>query len=257
MYWKDVYHLGRVNEVEIKAPMNYGAKGQARQPRAKPTPEQMAKQNEWNRRTYVRRLILLNFKEHDLWCTLKYPAGTRFTELKEVTKDVRKFLNSIRGKFKRRGYELKYIYRIEIGKRGGVHIHILMNRVQDADIMIQESWKQGRVHFESMTEQGGVEQLAAYVTKKQVEVEKQLSLFEDEDRKKLLTYQPSRNLTKPERIRKRYKNRKVNRLVKDGPKASKGYYIDKDSIVTGTNPFTGLIFYRYTEIQIEPRGPAG
>lgn len=257
MYWRDKFDLGRENEIEIKFPGKYGAKGEKRHGRVKATPDQIKRQNQRNRETYVRRLIMLNFVEHDLWCTLKYPAGTRFGDLGIVSKDVSKFLRSLSGKWKRREHELKYIYRIEVGKKGGVHIHILINRIDDADVLIAESWKQGRVNFVGMTEQGGVGQLAAYIVKREQEAEKQLSLFEDEDKKKLLRYSCSRNLIKPERERKVYRNRTVRNILRNGPKPSKGYYVDTDSIVTGINPFTGMSYIHYTEIKIEARGPGG
>lgn len=257
MYWRDIFRICDQNEIEIKFPGKYGAKGERRKTKEKPTPEKMFKQNMQNREKYVRRLIMLNFNEHDLWCTLKYKAGTRFDDLEEVTKDVGRFLRSLNGKWKRRNSELKYIYRIEIGKQGGVHIHILVNRIPDADVMIQESWKKGHVFFETLKKSEGVGQLAAYIVKREPEAEKQLSLFEEEDRKKLLKYSCSRNLTKPQRERKMYKNRTVKNIIRNGPKPSKGYYIDKNSIVTGVNPFTGMSFIHYTEIRIEPRGPGG
>ena len=254
MYWRDTFRLRSQNEIEIKFPGRYGARGEKRTVRQKPTPEQIEKQNQKNREKYVRRLIMLNFVEHDMWCTLKYPAGTRADNLKSISKDLSSFLRSVGGKWKRRGYELKYIYRMEIGKKGGIHIHILINRIQDADVLIQDSWKKGRVYFGSMTEKGGVGQLAAYIVKREKEVDRQLSLFEDQDRKKLLKYSCSRNLKKPERERKLYRNRTVRKILKEGPKPSKGYYIDKDSVVTGINPFTGMSYIHYTEIRIDTRG---
>lgn len=74
MYIMDIYHLGRnYTEYEFKWKGKYGAKGEVRGKRTKKTPEAMAKINQKNRETKVRREILLNFQEGDYWVALKYP----------------------------------------------------------------------------------------------------------------------------------------------------------------------------------------
>lgn len=253
MYWRDTFKLVSRNEIEIKFPGNYGAKGEKRAKPIKRSPEVIEKQNQRNRETYVRRLILLNFKAYDHWCTLKYPAGTRFNDLKTVNKDFGNFIKSLRGFYKRRGEELKYIYRFEIGEKGGVHIHILVNRIEngDSDKLIEKAWKPGSVFFENLKDKGDVDQLAVYIVKKKKESYKQLSLFEEDDRRKLSTYNCSRNLIKPKAERKFYRNRTVRKIINEGPKASKGFYIDKDSIKTGKNVYTGMSYIRYTELRLE------
>lgn len=40
------------------------------------------------------------------------------------------FLQRLRYRYKKLEDVLKYIYRIEIGKRGGIHVHILLNRTK-------------------------------------------------------------------------------------------------------------------------------
>ena len=64
-------------ETECKYAGKYGAKGEKRAKRKKPTPEQVAKQNQINKENRIRRLIKANFYPSDLWVTLKYPKGTR------------------------------------------------------------------------------------------------------------------------------------------------------------------------------------
>lgn len=254
MFWRDKFELGNQTDYEIKYPGKYGAKGEKREKKERPTKEQIWKQNQKNRETKIKRVILLNFNESDHWCTLKYPSGTRFQDTKEVTKDMTRFLRSLKGKYSRRGYELKYIYRIEVGKQGGIHIHILVNRIPDSDIMIQESWKQGRVYFGALDDGEGVEKLAAYIVKREEEADKQLRLFEEDDQKRLTRYSCSRNLKQPQRERKFYKTRTVRKIVENGPQPRTGYYIIKDSVVIGVNLYTGMSFIRYSEKKIEKKG---
>lgn len=261
MYWIDIYRFSKSIEYEYKYPGRYGAKGEKRQKREKATPEQIAKQNQLNREKKYRHLIKANFDENDLWVTGKYPKGTR-KQISEVKGDIRKILRNLRKAYRKLGEEFKYIYRLEIGSKGGIHIHMLTNRIRDADLTIQKEWNKitgGRVHYESIYEQGGYEKLAAYIVKKpeqESEEYKQLSLFDEDDQKELLRVSTSRNLIRPVPERKIYYRRTLRNLIENGPKPTPGYYIDKSSIRTGVNRYTGMSYYYYSEylIKTEPEG---
>ena len=101
-YKKDIYRFNNSNEIEIAGLYNYGARGEHREKREKPTPEQVAKQNQMNREKRMRRLLKKNFKRGDWWLTLKYPAGTR-KSLEEVQEDLKKFIRNTSAAYKRRG----------------------------------------------------------------------------------------------------------------------------------------------------------
>lgn len=150
MYWKDTWVFADSNEVEYKFAGNYGAKGEKRQKREKPTPEQVKKQNQRNRENRVRRLMKANFLENDYWLTLKYPRGRR-PEIGEMKDHLRKFLERLRRRYRKAGQELKFIYRVEVGRKGGPHVHVLVNRIQDGDRMIKECWEHGNVNFRLLT----------------------------------------------------------------------------------------------------------
>ena len=255
-YYAVIYYFLNSTEYEYKFAGKYGAKGEKRAPKVKPTPEQIKKQNQRNRENRVRRLIKMNFRPNDLWVTLKYPAGTR-KPLGEVKGDFKKFRDAMRRAYKKRGEPFKYIYRMEIGERGGIHIHILVNRAfSDTDILIQTKWVHGRANSASIHEAGGYKDLAAYIVKQPTEeIEGQLSLFPAEERKVLCSYNPSRNLIQPVPERKVYSHRTMRKLVeqiaKTGqPTAMEGYYIDRDSIRCGVNPYTGMSYLHYTECRI-------
>ena len=123
MYWKETWYFENSIEYEYKYPGNYGAKGEKRAKKKKPTPEQIRQQNQRNREKKVRRLIKANFGENDYWITLKYPKGTRI-KTEEAKRHMKKFLDKTRKDYKKREQMFKFIYRLEIGKRGGMHIHI-------------------------------------------------------------------------------------------------------------------------------------
>lgn len=255
-YWRDKWTFPGSIEYEYKYAGQYGAKGEKRQPKKKATPEQIKKQNQANRETKLRRIIKANFVPGDLWATLKYPQGTR-KPVEEVRNDMKRFLDAARRTYKKRGQPFKYVYRMEIGARGGIHLHILVNRLEgcpDTDILIQSLWKPGRVHYESIYEYGGHERLANYIVKKpeeDSEEAEQLKLFPVEEQRHLLKYSTSRNLIRPEPERRVYTKWTMRRLIEEGPRPTPGYYIDRDSIRAGINRYTGMSYYKYTEYKIK------
>ncbi len=257
-YWKDTYEFEDSNEIEIKYAGNYGAKGEHRQKRRKLTPEQMAKQNQRNREKNIRRLIKKNFRPYDIWACLKYPKGVR-KPLKEVKKDFSNFIRTMHRRYLKQGEIFKYIYRMEIGEMGGIHIHILVNRLRgqiDTDILMQEIWAHGIVDYKSIYAEGGYEKLAEYIVKQpeeEGEVYRQLSLLPEEEQKKYLCYNCSRNLVHPVAKRKEYRHWTMRKILRDGPKPKKGYYIDKESVRSGVNAFTGMSYLHYTEYKIGVR----
>lgn len=76
-YTQYTFDLGEYTAYEIKFVGRNGAKGEKRAKRQKATPEQMSRQNQWNKEKNTRYVILANFHTGDAWTTLKYPRGTR------------------------------------------------------------------------------------------------------------------------------------------------------------------------------------
>lgn len=253
----DVYRYGRYIEHEYKCAGRYGAKGEKRAEKRKATPEQIKKQNQRNREKKVLRKMRANFEAGDLWITLKFAKGTR-KSIEEILSIRDKLLRKLRDTYRKRGKPLKYMYRIEIGERGGIHIHVLLNRLDGtpgtADV-VRKIWQEltgGHVHFTPIYEEGGYKELADYLVKPQKEeMTGQLTLFGTEEERKLLSkYGCSKNLIEPEKETHVYKKRTIRKLVENGPEPTPGYYIDQDSIRYGVNPYTGMTYYYYTEIML-------
>lgn len=248
MYNRDKWDFINSIEYEYKYAGKYGAKGEKRAKRKKFTPEQVAKQNQINKENRIRRIIKANFYPSDLWVTLKYPKGTR-KAYEEVRKDMDRFLGKLRYRYRKIGNELKFIYRIEIGKRGGIHAHILVNRVtcsKGTDMLISECWTEGFTHFTPIRETGGYKDLAEYIAKPVPEEQQ-----DHEDAERTKSYHTSRNLIRPKPERKTYFRRTMRKLLEDGPKPTPGFYIVKESIVSGMNKYTGMSYLRYTEQRIK------
>lgn len=247
-YTRDSWKFDGSIEVEDKHTGKYGARGQKREKKKKASPEDIKRQNQWKKERDIRRLIKWNFKKNDYWATLTYPKGAR-PSAEEIMKDITKTIRKVRAMYRKEERELKYIYRIGIGKRGGAHVHILLNRFSTeqtgTDLILSECWEHGHVNFKTTYESGGFSQLADYIAKP----------LEEWEPEKMKRYHVSRNLVRKEPEKKVIRKRSL--VDKTGkpryPKAPKGYFVDPDSVRIGKNPITGYYYRHYTLIKTDRR----
>lgn len=277
-YTEEIYISSWGIEHAIHYAGRYGARGEKRAKRAKATPEQIRRQNQRNKEKRIQRTIQANFRPGDHWITLKYPKGTR-KPLKEIKRDFKEFRRLLRKHYHKAGVPMKYIYRIEIGKRGGIHIHIILPRIPDGDLCISDAWMRargmtpiedmiadGRSPMDGMTDftliraAGNGKDLAEYICKElPEEAARELT---PQERRQLLAVGTSRNLVRPTPIRKRYNHWTVRRLLEIGVEninntpsrfRTEGYLVDKNSWYQGVNPVTGMSYISYMEIPIRRR----
>lgn len=262
MYVQQTFRFEDSTEYEYKFAGKYGAKGESRERKRNPTPEQIARQNQWNRETKVRRLIKANFRPGDFWITLRYQKGYRPT-LEQVKKDFKNFRDRLKRRYKKAGVDLKYIYRMEIGKAGGIHIHFLANAVEKmTGNTINTLWSSVRgatsIYYTHIYDEGEYEDLAEYITKRpSKEIEGQLNLFGEEERNDLIKYGCSRNLETVEPEKKVRSHWTMRKMIDKGPEPTPGFYIVKDSIRCGVNKVTGYSYFYYTERRIRPPRKGG
>lgn len=255
----------------------YGGKHEKRGEREKISKDQIRQQNQRNKENRVRRTLHLNFKPGDWWLTLKYPRGTR-KPIEEVQRDFQKFATTLRRKYKKQGTELKYMYRIEIGKRGGIHLHVVLNRLNDprGDLMISDAWTRARgvtpiedmledglcpadglAHLDHVRAVGNGRELAEYLVKEQPEVLEDGTRLSEDEIRQASKYGSSRNLLRPVPEVKTYNHWTLRTLLELGAEGlntkpnryrTEGYAVDKDEWWQGVNPYTGLSFLRYMEV---------
>lgn len=236
------YYFPTSIEVERNCTGNYGGKGKKRKKRKKPTEEQIEKQNQYIREKKLRRIIKENFEENDFFVLLTYLKGFRIN-IKDAKKDFRKFYKKLRRAYRKRGYELKWVVRTEIGKKGAVHHHFLANRIPDGDILIKKCWREvtgaGFPSFKHTYEEGGFAGLAHYLVKP------------PEEEGMEHNYSRSRNLAIPEpEVSRAFKREMLKPPVPD-----EGYYIDEDSVVMGINPITGNEYQHFIMYKIGTIAP--
>ena len=249
MYKVDIYRFRTSTEYEYKFAGNYGAKGEKRQKKQKRTPEDIERQNQYQRTRTVRHLIKANFTEGDYWTTLTFKDKDGQT-IKDISKKVSKFLENLRYQYKKADTPCKYIYRIEIGSKGGIHVHIILKRIPDLDRLVARYWPHGKT-INELLDNGTYEQLAGYIVKPPTDQQKKLLKTFDEDSKKLIRYSCSRNLSRPTPETKTYSQRTMRHVFNSDLTPEKGFYIDKNSIRRGVNAFTGMGYLYYQEIKLE------
>lgn len=218
----------RYIDIEIAMDGRYGNPSRRRREKRLLTPEAVAKQNRRNKQLRLWRLIRNNFEAGDYWITLTYRREDRPDDSETVRKDVQKLLRGLRSRYKKADAAFKYIYSIEIGERGGVHCHMIINRISGLDSMISTLWICGHVNITPMYADGHFKDLAEYIGKGSA-------------------YSRSRNLEMPKESKRELKAKDIP----IEPKPYKGYYVDKDSVYQGINIFNGLPFLHYTMVRIE------
>ena len=104
--------------------------------------------------------------------------------------------------------------------------------------VLYQMWPYGRPHITPLDSSGNYAQLASYLIK---ETSRTFSKPGAATRKR---WTQSKGLKKPV---VKYKIIPADKWVKE-PRPKKGYYIPKDSIVSGVDDFTGMPYQRYIMI---------
>ena len=106
-----------------------------------------------------------HFQENDYFSDLTYRRDDRPVDMEMAKEHFRKFIREVRREYRKRGCELKWMRNIEVGTKNGWHIHLIINRIPDTDIILKEAWPHGKVINDLMYEKGSFAELASYITK--------------------------------------------------------------------------------------------
>ena len=178
-----------------------------------------------------RRKLRAYFDVNDYFVTLTYRKDARPPDMKQAKEHFTKFIRKLRAEYKKRGHPLYWIRNIETGTKGAWHVHLVINRIPDADLLIRKIWKYGRVTHQLLYEKGEFRELAAYITKGP----------KTDPRLKEAHYSTSRNMPVPE-PEKNLILWKTWRKIR----IQEGWYLDKASLCEGINPVTGYPYRTYT-----------
>ncbi|MBR2189293.1 MAG: hypothetical protein IJ860_07810 [Eubacterium sp.] len=218
-------------EVEQYHSARHRPPGQEREPRKKPTPEQVRRNNQREKEKKCRHRLRGHFDVDDYFVTLTYRREGRPEGMDQAKDHFRKFARKLQREYRKRGQELKWIRNIEVGSRGAWHVHVAVNRIPDGDILIRKAWKHGSVQLQLMDDRNEFRELASYLTKTP----------DTDPRLADTNYSTSRNLPlkEPEEKIVHWKTWRKIRIPE-------GWYLDKGSFAEGINPVTGYPFRKYT-----------
>ncbi len=236
-YVKKTVVFPHAREVMEHHTARYGAPGQERRKKRKPTPEEMEKRNQYNRERLARWKLRNNFDINDYFTCLTYRREERPLSMAVAKEHFTKFIRRVRKEYRKRGEELKWMRNIEVGTKNGWHVHLVVNRIRDTDVILKEAWGHGKAVNQLLHEKGEFAELAAYITKTP----------KTDTRLKETDYSASRNLPVPEPETRVYRHWKTWKDVKP----PKGYYLDKGSLYEGVNPVTGYRYRTYTLLECE------
>lgn len=230
---KTVVVAGRLKFVSIVA--DRAKSDNKRKKRENPTPEHVKENNE---RLAVRHLSILlchNYEDGDYHIILTYKKEP---EPEEAERLLRNFLDRLRRLYKKHGLECKWTAVTEY-KNKRLHHHMILNRLDRE--LIAKTWKHGIVFFRELYGNGDYRKLAEYLIK-------ETSKTFREDGISKCRYRHAKCV--------RYPDEKTDLSAKDGdlfrePKATSGYYLDRDSIQKGRNPYTGAPYLHYVEIALD------
>lgn len=148
----------------------YGAPGEKRSKKAKPTKEQMQKVNAMNKKKRARMRLLQYFNTGDCFATWTYDEKKRPGDMKEALAHFQKAMRYVRREYKKRGRELFWIRNIEKGTKGAWHIHLVINEIGDTLSILERAWEHGVTYCSAIKKNSKVydedfSKLASYITK--------------------------------------------------------------------------------------------
>ena len=240
-YRRLIYSFRHSIEIYEYLDGRYGAPGEKRGKRKGASPEQVKKRNQWNRERKARHKLKTWFRENDYLVLLTYRRDARPADMKAAKSDFARALRIIREEYGKRGYKTRWMRNIEVGPRGAWHVHLVLNRIPDTDLIIKRAWPHGGATFKHLYEEGGFAKLAGYITK----TPETAGRYGESSVE--TSYSASRNLPVKEP-----KKKKLMRWPKK-PGEREGFYLDKESFHEGTNPATGCRYRYYTLVRINRR----
>lgn len=251
-YLVRIVYAGDTAEVYKTQSYRYGQKIQ-RGKNEKPTSDAVTKINQDNAERKLRQIINENFRDGDYHIVLTYKKDLR-PETEEAEKELGLILRRLRTHLNKRGIELKYIAATEVGARGAIHHHLIVNREAGSAVArefrrrvkVDGKWEWARLgatHMTPLYTCGQYRELANYIIK-------QTSQFLRREGGPGQRWRASKNLRKPREVVKVVRAKTWRKQ----PQPLKGYRFDPNfPLENGACAVTGLAYQRYGLIKIKER----
>ena len=238
-YIEEVCVAGSTVEVSKYYSYRVHTKGEKRLSSDKETSEAQKKINQRRAGIKLRRLMNNNFEDGDYLIRLDFHEVHPETS-EEMQSLMSNFIRRLKREYQRTGVDLKYIYVKELGKRGGRHIHLMVN--QNSADLIRKCWGYGGIHIDPLITNGQYRKIAEYFIKYAAKTE------ETEGKLVGKRWYASRNLVPP-KVRKRVI---ASNTFQNKVRVLNGYYLDEDTERHGISESTGYEYFSYTLIKVRP-----
>lgn len=231
------------NSIEVQEFNSSKCPGLSRPRRQKTekTPEQIVKANQRRKQRECSRMVEAYFNEDDGAITLTFRKEMRPKDMKEALKIFQAFTRYLKREYKKRYYDLFWIRNVEVGPRGAWHIHMLINRIEGMELLINDWWtvRYGGVflqYLKNWRSQGM--DIGEYIAKTKVTSDEVVET----------SWGHSRNIQKVQPEDKVISGHRMQ----DKPRIPAGWYLDKNTEYEGETA-EGYPFRTYTLRRLEPR----
>lgn len=203
--------------------------------KSNPTPMSVEKMNQHYAEKKFNILLHHNFKAGDLYVTLTYRnnPGKDF-----ANKKITSFIKKLKRRYKKAAAELKWVHVTEYENCNNLHHHFVLSYIDPA--IIYDCWKEGFIKIALLDESGDWRKLGNYLIKETSRT------FRNPDAFSKQRYSKSRNVVMPE-----VRVEEVSTEQLFVAKATKGYYIDQDSIIKGINPDTEKPYMEFIQVALD------
>ena len=236
-YRKETCKAGKTKQTTFYYSPKADMKGGSRRKKENKTSEA---QKQVNSRHSVKKLTWImnaNFDGTSLYVTFSFDKDKRPAGKKELKQVVNKLLRGIRDTYKKAGKTAKYVWVAEVGEKGAVHIHMVLNEIETKEL--KKLWKNGWITIKPMDDSGQYRKLANYFVKYSEKTMKTCEGFT------VRRYNSSKNLIIPEPEKKTVESRNAyNHKIL----IPSGWYLDKESIAEAWHEVTGFMYFTYTLI---------
>lgn len=215
-------------------------KNRERRPKTKPTSEAVEKNNQRRKQRECSRMVETYFNEDDGALTLTWAKEKRPADIKEAVKVFNRFVRWLKREYGKRMYELFWIRNIEAGPRGAWHVHMIVNRIDGMELLINSWWTEhcGGTYIQYLKNwQAQGKDIGEYISKTKKTTDKVTET----------SWGHSRNVKKVPGEDTKITGQRMT----DKPRVPKGWYLDENTVFSGEN-IEGYPFRTYTIRRIKP-----
>ena len=252
LYRKREWHLKRGIKVIDDHTWEAHPKGMRRGKREKASSEAKKRTNHMKKVDRCLKQLRHYFKPDDYFVTMVYAVEERPSNLEDAKRDRKKIYEYLKAEYRKRGEEFRWICNIECGQKGAWHMHWVINRIQDTDVLIRRAWervsRKGSINNRLLYKEGEFAKLAEYITKDPDSTARAKRSGGSKGVLAQSDVSSSRNMPIPEP-----KTKIVKRSNTWGKKirVPEGWYLDIESYYEGENPYTGYKYRTYWLLPLE------